>query len=120
MPLHEIGPLVEHHPIFPQRVNFEIANVVDPNRIKARVWERGSGLTMACGTGACAVAAAARLHEYVDGDVVVELPGGELQVRWPGHGDAVLEGAGRRGLRGGMAGRLGPFGFMLAYSTSTV
>lgn len=92
VPLHEIGPLVEHHPLFPQRVNFEIANVVDSNRIKARVWERGSGLTMACGTGACAVVAAARRHEYVNGDVTVELPGGDLQVRWSGHGDAVLEG----------------------------
>ena len=92
VPLHEIGPLVEHHPIFPQRVNFEIANVVDAHRIKTRVWERGSGLTMACGTGACAVVAAAHRHEYVNGDVTVELPGGELQVRWPGHGDTVLEG----------------------------
>ena len=90
--LHEIGPLVEHHPIFPKRVNFEIANVVDSHRIKARVWERGSGLTMACGTGACAVAVAARLHEYVDVDMMVDLPGGELQVRWPGQGDVVLEG----------------------------
>jgi diaminopimelate epimerase len=92
VPLHEIGPLVEHHPIFPERVNFEIANVVDSNRVKARVWERGSGLTMACGTGACAVAVAARLHEYVDVDMMVDLPGGELQVRWPGQGDVVLEG----------------------------
>ena len=69
VPLHDIGPLVEHHPLFPNRVNFEIANIVDSGRIKLRVWERGSGLTMACGTGACATAVAARLHNYV-GDKV--------------------------------------------------
>ena len=100
VPLHEIGPLVEHHPVFPQRVNFEIANVVDSHRIKARVWERGSGLTMACGTGACAIVAAAHRHEYVNGDVTVELPGGELHVGWPGHGDVVLEGPVEEGFEG--------------------
>ena len=92
VPLHEIGPLVEHHPIFPQRVNFEIVNVLDSTRLRARVWERGSGLTMACGTGACAIAVAAHLHNYVDDEVTVELPGGELSVTWPGQGDAILEG----------------------------
>ena len=92
VPLHDLGPLVEVHQMFPRRVNFEIANVIDSGRIDARVWERGSGLTMACGTGACAVAVAARLHERVGDEVSIRLPGGELTVRWPGHGEVILEG----------------------------
>ena len=91
-PLHELGPLVEHHDLFPQRVNFEIVNVTDPSRLKARVWERGSGLTMACGSGACAIAVAARLHNYIGDEVTIALPGGELRVEWSGQGNVVLEG----------------------------
>ena len=91
-PLTEIGPVVERHAMFPEGVNFEIVNVVSRNRIKVRVWERGSGITLACGTGACAAVVAARLHELVDNDVAVELPGGELRVCWPGNGEVVMEG----------------------------
>jgi diaminopimelate epimerase len=91
--LHQVGPQVEHHPMFPSRVNFEIANVLDEGHIKARVWERGSGLTEACGTGACAVGAVARLSGRVGDDVDVALPGGELRVRWKGWGsEVILEG----------------------------
>ncbi len=90
--LADIGPLVEHHSLFPKRVNFEICNVVDRSRIRTRVWERGSGITMACGTGACAVAVAARLHGYVGDESTVELPGGELKISWPGEGEVVMEG----------------------------
>ncbi len=92
VPLHELGPMVEHHTMFPRRVNFEIVNVVDRRRLEARVWERGSGLTMACGSGASALAVVARLHDYIDDEVVVGLPGGELIVRWDGHGPVELEG----------------------------
>ena len=94
IPLHEIGPLVENHPMFPQRVNFEIANVVDSSHVTARVWERGSGLTMACGSGACAVVAIGRLQRLTGNEVYVSLPGGDLTVRWggPGSGDLILEG----------------------------
>ena len=92
VPLHELGPLVEHHPMFPKRVNFEIANVIDSGNVKARVWERGSGLTMACGTGACAVAVVGRLQGLTGSEVNVSLPGGDLLVRWPGHGEVILEG----------------------------
>ena len=91
-PLHEIGPRVEVHPLFPNRVNFEIVNVLGRDRLRVRVWERGSGLTQACGTGACAAVVAARLHDRVDDEVDVELPGGVLTVRWPGHGTVTLEG----------------------------
>ena len=92
VPLHELGPMVERHPMFPRRVNFEIVNVVDRGRVDARVWERGSGLTMACGSGAAAIAVAARLHDYIDNEVAVGLPGGELVVRWDGQGPVELEG----------------------------
>ena len=90
--LYELGPMVERHPMFPQRVNFEIANVIDTSRLKARVWERGSGLTMACGTGACAIAVAARLHSYIGDEATIALPGGELTITWPGQGEVVMEG----------------------------
>ena len=92
--LDKYGPLVENHPMFPHRVNFEIANVVDEGHIRARVWERGSGLTKACGTGACAVAVVGRLQRLTGSEVTVSLPGGDVKVRWygPGKGDLILEG----------------------------
>ena len=90
--LTRVGPMVEHHPFFPERVNYEIVNVLARDRIKVRVWERGSGITLACGTGACAAVVAAKLHDLVDDDVTVELPGGELRVSWPGEGEVVMEG----------------------------
>ena len=90
--LDELGPLVEHHPMFPQRVNFEIVNDLGAGRLRTRVWERGSGLTMACGTGACAVAVAARMHGYTEDRSIVELPGGDLTIEWPGEGPVVMEG----------------------------
>ena len=92
VPLHDIGPKIEKHPMFPQRVNFEIVNVIDPGHVKVRVWERGSGLTMACGTGACAVVAIGHLRGLTKGDVTVSLPGGDLTVSWPGHGEVIMEG----------------------------
>jgi len=92
VPLHELGPLVEHHPMFPKRMNFEIANVIDSGNVKARVWERGSGLTMACGSGASAIAVVGRLQGLTGSEVNVSLPGGDLVVRWPGHGEVILEG----------------------------
>ena len=91
-PLTTIGPKVENHPDFPALVNFEIVNVIDSARIRVRVWERGSGITLACGTGACAAVVAARLHGLVGDKVAVELPGGELVVSWSGVGEVILEG----------------------------
>ncbi|MFN8534350.1 MAG: diaminopimelate epimerase [Dehalococcoidia bacterium] len=81
-PLDRIGPLVEHHPFFPRRVNFEIVRVRDRAHLDVRVWERGAGLTLACGTGACATVVAARIHDLVDEEVEVCLPGGPLVIRW--------------------------------------
>jgi diaminopimelate epimerase len=83
---------VEHHELFPRRLNFEVANVVSRKEVKARVWERGAGETLSCGTGACAVAVAAHLHGYVDNAVDVVLPGGRLGIQWDGQGDVYLTG----------------------------
>ena len=93
IPLFLLGPLVEHHPLFPNRVNFEIVNVIDEGHVKVRVWERGSGETMACATGACAVGVISRLKRRTKGnDVRMSFPGGDLVVRWPGEGTVILEG----------------------------
>ncbi len=90
--LERVGSKVEHHAAFPNRVNFSIANVIDRSHITGRTWERGSGLTLACGTGVSAVVVAARLHGYVDDHVSLEWPGGTLGITWPGHGPVILEG----------------------------
>ena len=79
--------------MFPQRVNFEIVNVVDQGHVNARVWERGSGLTEACGSGASAIGAIGRHQDRTGDDVTVSLPGGDLIVRWGGPGsELILEG----------------------------
>jgi diaminopimelate epimerase len=83
-PLERLGPVVERHPYFPARANFEVCQVLAPDRLRVRVWERGAGLTLACGTGACAAAVAARLQGFTGEQVAVELPGGVLRVAWPG------------------------------------
>ena len=89
-PLSQIGPKVEHLSMFPNRINFEVANVVNRGRIEARVWERGVGETLACGSGACAVAVAAQLRGYIDNKVDVKLPGGILEVEWDRAGEIFL------------------------------
>jgi diaminopimelate epimerase len=80
--LEQIGPLFEHHPVFPQRTNTEFIEVVKPDYIKMRVWERGAGITLACGTGACASVVAGVLNNQCDRICTVELPGGCLQINW--------------------------------------
>ncbi|MBI2936186.1 MAG: diaminopimelate epimerase [Chloroflexi bacterium] len=91
-PLHIVGPQIEHHPLFPNRVNFEIVNLVGSSQLRARVWERGAGETLACGTGACAIGVAARLLGHASEDVDITLSGGTLAVHWDGHGEVFLEG----------------------------
>jgi diaminopimelate epimerase len=91
-PLGQIGPQVEHHAAFPRRVNFEVANVERPGAVRARVWERGAGETLACGTGACAIGVAARLNGYTGDATDVTLPGGTLHIEWAGEGDVYLTG----------------------------
>lgn len=80
--LERLGPLIEHDPIFPERVNVNVATIVDRSTIRLRVWERGVGLTLACGTGACATAVAAIRAALVDTPVAVQLPGGTLAIDW--------------------------------------
>ena len=91
-PLRNVGPLIEHDTLFPERVNFEVAQITSPTLIKARVWERGSGMTEACGSGACAVAVAAHIHGYIGDEVDIDLPGGRLSAAWHGQGSVLLEG----------------------------
>ncbi len=91
-PLAEIGPKVEMHPMFPQRTNFELARVLSRRKIESRVWERGVGETLACGSGASAIAVAARLLDCADNQVDIILAGGPLTVSWDGVGDVLLGG----------------------------
>ena len=91
-PLSRLGPKVENLPIFPNRVNFEVARVISRREIEARVWERGAGETLACGSGACAIAVAAHLYGYIDNKVDIKLPGGVLGVDWDGAGEVFLSG----------------------------
>jgi diaminopimelate epimerase len=81
-PVHELGAAIENHPAFPNRVNVEFIQIVDRSRIRQRTWERGTGETLACGSGACAVAVASMLRGVVDRSVLIELRGGELAIQW--------------------------------------
>jgi diaminopimelate epimerase len=80
--LESIGSQFEHHPVFPKRTNTEFIQVVRPDYLKMRVWERGAGITLACGTGACAVVVAGVLAQKCDRVATVELPGGCLEIEW--------------------------------------
>ena len=81
-PVSDVGPLIEHHSLFPERVNVEFATVQSRGRIRMRVWERGAGITQACGTGACATAVAAARRGLADRKVDVVLDGGTLAIEW--------------------------------------
>ncbi len=84
-PLEKIGPKFENNPVFPDRVNTEFVNITDRKNLNMRVWERGSGETLACGTGTCATVVAAILNGYADNDVTVHLIGGDLKISWSGN-----------------------------------
>uniref|UniRef100_UPI0030845ADB diaminopimelate epimerase n=1 Tax=Petrachloros mirabilis TaxID=2918835 RepID=UPI0030845ADB len=87
--LATLGPQFEHHDAFPQRTNTEFIEVVAPNRLKMRVWERGAGATLACGTGACAALVAGVLTGRCQSQATVELPGGSLDIAWAGGNEPV-------------------------------
>lgn len=101
-PVREVGPMIEYHPLFPDRANVGFAQIIDRGRIRLRVWERGVGETLACGTGACAALVAGVRRKLVDRMAVVELTGGPLAIEWresDGHvlmvGAVELEAVGR-------------------------
>lgn len=80
--LVRLGPIIEHDPLFPQRTNVEFASLISPCRMRMRVWERGTGITLACGSGACATAVAAHLRGMIGPRVALEVDGGTLEVDW--------------------------------------
>ncbi|MDG3006203.1 diaminopimelate epimerase [Paludisphaera mucosa] len=89
-PLEALGPLIERHPTFPKRVNFHAVQVISPNEVRMRTWERGSGVTLACGTGACAVCVAGVLTGRTGPRILAHLPGGDLELEWPAREASVL------------------------------
>jgi len=98
--LERLGPQIEHDPVFPERVNVNVAQVVSRKAILLRVWERGAGLTRACGTGACATAIAAMQRGLVEREVEVTLPGGTLTIAWDEDGRIEMTGPASESFRG--------------------
>lgn len=82
-PLETLGPRIENHPAFPRRVNLHVVEVCRPDEVRMRTWERGSGITLACGTGACAVCVAGVLTGRSARRILAHLPGGDLELEWP-------------------------------------
>jgi diaminopimelate epimerase len=85
-PVATLGPVLEAHPRFPKKANIGFMQVINRGEIRLRVFERGAGETLACGTGACAAVVAGRLRGLLDEEVIVHLPGGDLRIRWAGEG----------------------------------
>ncbi|TAD77600.1 MAG: diaminopimelate epimerase [Sphingomonadales bacterium] len=98
--LDRLGPVIEHDPLFPERVNVNVASLAAPDHLRLRVWERGAGLTRACGTGACASAVAAIRRGLVQSPVRVTLPGGDLVIAWEPSGTILMSGPAAESFRG--------------------
>lgn len=98
--LARLGPLIETDPLFPERVNVNVATVTARDAIRLRVWERGAGLTRACGTGACATAIGAMRRGLVERRATVTLPGGPLVIEWRNDGQIIMTGAATESFRG--------------------
>ena len=92
VPLESVGPRIETHPLFPRRVNVHFVQVLSPERVRMRTWERGSGITQACGTGASAVCVAGVLTGRTGRRIVAEVPGGELELEWAPSGQVFMTG----------------------------
>jgi diaminopimelate epimerase len=102
--LEEIGTKFEHHPAFPKRINTEFVQVVGRDYLKMRVWERGAGATLACGTGACAVVVAAVLNKLSDRLCTVNLPGGDLSIHWLENNHVLMTGTATKVFSGVFSG----------------
>ena len=98
--LDRLGPEIEHDPLFPERVNVNVATIADRTHIRLQVWERGAGLTLACGTGACATAVAAMRRGLTDRAVTVSLPGGDLGISWGADHRVTMTGPATESFRG--------------------
>jgi diaminopimelate epimerase len=92
IPLEQFGPYIENQPIFPNRINLHVVQVVSPGEVIARTWERGSGITLACGTGACAVCVAGSLTSRTDKKILAHLPGGDLELEWSDNNHVFMTG----------------------------
>ena len=92
IPVDEIGPKIENHPLFPKKTNVEFIQVINKKELNFRVWERGVGETLACGTGACAALVAAVLYNKTDRAALIHLPGGDLDIRWADDGHVYMTG----------------------------
>jgi diaminopimelate epimerase len=90
VPVEELGPRLEHHPLFPQKANVSFAQVMDSEHVRLRVWERGSGQTLACGTAACATLVGLTLRGLLNGKAEIMLPGGTLDIEWDRTGNQVF------------------------------
>ncbi len=90
--LATIGPKLEHHPLFPERTNVEAVQVLDRKHLRMRVWERGAGVTLACGTGACATLVAAARRGLTDRKAIVTVDGGDLEIEWRADGHVIMTG----------------------------
>ncbi len=108
VPIAEIGPGLEHHPLFPERANVEFASIESPTRIRMRVWERGAGVTRACGTGACATLVAAARRGLTDRKADVVLDGGTLTIEWLDDGRVLMTGPVAVSFTGRLSASLAP------------
>jgi diaminopimelate epimerase len=92
LPIADIGPSLEHDPLFPERANIGFAQVLAPDRLRLRVWERGAGLTLACGSGACAALVNAHRRGLAGRRAIVVVDGGELEIGWREDGHVLMTG----------------------------
>lgn len=106
LPFERLGPAIETHPLFPAKTNVEFVEVLNRGEVRVRVWERGVGETLACGTGACATAVATALREQTDRTVAVHLPGGTLEIEWTDGGTVLMTGPAEEVFEGELGERL--------------